>query len=132
MLKPARIVFVLALILLSGPLALARDAKAKIDVSGKWDFEVDLGGNSGTPVFTFTQKGEMLTGKYKGQLGEADVKGTVKGTKIEFSFEIGDMGKAVYTGTIEKGTMKGKAAYGDQLSGTFTAKRAKETEKKAE
>ncbi len=46
--------------------------------------------------------------------------------KIEFSFEIADMGKATYSGTIEKGTIKGKAEYGDQLSGTFTGKRSKE------
>jgi hypothetical protein len=99
------------------------------DVSGVWNVEVDLGGNTGNPVFTFKQKGEELTGKYKGQLGEADLKGKVTGNKIEFSFAVGDLGKAVYTGTIENDTMKGKAKYGDQLEGTFTGKRGKKEEK---
>jgi hypothetical protein len=130
--KPAGIVLGFGLVVLIGAgSAFARDdAKTKIDVTGTWNFEVDLGGNSGTPTFTFMQKGEKLTGKYKGQFGEADIKGTLKGKKIEFSFEIGEMGKATYSGTFENGTMKGKANYGDQLSGTFTAKRAKDGEKK--
>jgi hypothetical protein len=99
------------------------------DVSGVWNVEVDLGGNTGNPVFTFKQKGEELTGKYKGQLGEADLKGKVTGNKIEFSFAVGDLGKAVYTGTIENDTMKGKAKYGDQLEGTWTGKRGKKEDK---
>jgi hypothetical protein len=102
-----------------------KDKGSKIDISGTWEFEVDLGGNSGMPVFTFKQNGDALTGKYKGQLGEADVTGKVKGDKIEFSFET-SQGKATYSGTIDKDTMKGKANYGDQLSGTFTGKRKKD------
>ena len=132
MTKVAGVVVGVALVCLCGAAALADSAKTKFDVSGAWTFEVDLGGNSGSPSFTFKQKGEKLTGRYKGQLGEADVKGTVKGDKIEFSFEIPDMGKVTYTGTIDKDSMKGKAKYSDELSGTFTAKRMKETDKKAE
>jgi hypothetical protein len=102
---------------------------ATTDVTGVWNVEVDLGGNTGNPVFTFKQKGEELTGKYKGQLGEADVKGKIKDNKIEFSFEAGDLGKAVYTGTVENDTMKGKVTYGEQLSGTWTGKKEKKAEK---
>lgn len=100
-------------------------ADEKIDVTGTWEVEVDLGGNSGNPVFTFKQEGEKLTGKYKGQLGEADVTGKIKGKEIEFTFST-DAGKAVYTGTVEKDTMKGKAKYGEELSGTFTGKKKKD------
>lgn len=101
----------------------------EVNVTGTWNVEVDLGGNSGTPVFTFKQKGNALTGKYKGQLGEADLKGKVAENKIEFSFSVGVMGKAEYTGTVDGDTMKGKVKYGDQLSGTFTGKKAKEKAK---
>lgn len=96
----------------------------KVDVTGNWAFEVDLGGQQGSPEFTFKQEGEKLTGKYKGQFGEADLTGKVKGAEIEFSFE-GQGAKVVYTGTIDKDTMKGKANYADQLTGTFTAKKKK-------
>jgi opacity protein-like surface antigen len=99
-------------------------ADDKIDVSGTWNFEIDIAGNQGTPVFTFKQDGEKLTGKYKGQFGEKDIVGKIKGNEIEFSFEIQDDAKAVYTGTIEKDTMKGKANYADQASGEWTAKKA--------
>jgi hypothetical protein len=89
---------------------------------------VDIGGQTGTPEFTFKQKGEELTGKYKGQFGEKDLTGKIKGKDIEFSFEIQDGAKATYVGTIEKdGTLKGKADYAGQASGEWTAKRKKET-----
>ena len=98
------------------------------DVTGKWNFEVELGGGGGSPGFTFKQDGEKLTGRYSGQLGEADVTGMVKGDDIQFSFTVrGDAGemKITYSGKISGDTMKGKAEYGDFGSGTFTAKRAK-------
>jgi hypothetical protein len=102
------------------------DDKDKIDVTGTWACEVEIGGNQGSPVFTFKQEGERLTGKYKGQFGEAKVTGSVKGNKIEFSFQIENGGKVVYTGTIEeKDMMKGKCDYADQASGTWTGKRQK-------
>jgi osmotically-inducible protein OsmY len=49
------------------------------------------------------------------------VTGKIKGDKIEFEFTT-DQGKVVYTGTVDKDTMKGEAKYGE-LSGTWTAKR---------
>jgi hypothetical protein len=105
--------------------AARADDKAKVDVTGTWAFEVELGGNQGSPVFTFKQDSEKLTGKYKGQFGEANLTGTIKQNKIEFSFQIENGGKVVYTGTIDKDIMKGKCDYADQASGTWTAKRQK-------
>jgi hypothetical protein len=95
---------------------------AKVDVTGTWKAEVDLGGNSGEPVFTFKQDGDKITGTYKGYFGERKVTGKVTGDKIEFEFS-SDQGKAVYTGTVDKDAMKGAVKYGDELSGTWTAKR---------
>ena len=93
------------------------------DITGNWSFQVDLGGQSGSPKFTFEQKGEALTGTYKGQLGEAPLKGTVTGDKVSFHFETSGI-VVVYTGTITSGTeMKGKADYGGQAEGTWTARK---------
>ena len=97
-------------------------AQDKVNVTGTWVFQVETSAGSGAPTFTFKQDGETLTGKYSGQLGDADVKGTVKGNKIEFSFEISG-GVVVYTGTVESGTMKGKVDLAWQAEGTWTAKR---------
>lgn len=102
---------------------VALQAQEKINVTGAWLFTVETSAGSGSPSFTFKQEGETLTGKYNGQFGEADIKGTVKGNKIEFSFDVEGAGKITYSGTIEKDTMKGQVNLGEQASGTWTAKR---------
>jgi hypothetical protein len=95
------------------------------DVSGSWTFQVNLDAGSGSPSFSFQQKGDVITGKYQGQLGESEVKGTVKGDQIAFSFKLEQGGEAMtveYEGTIESASsMKGKAKYGTFASGTWTA-----------
>jgi hypothetical protein len=100
---------------------------AKVNVTGKWAFNVETAAGSGTPTMTFTQDGEKLTGKYSGQLGEADLTGTVKGSDIAFSFNVDAQGTMLnfkYTGTIEnKDALKGKVEIVGLGEGTFTAKR---------
>jgi hypothetical protein len=100
----------------------ARAADETVNVTGTWKLEVDLGGQGGSPTFILKQDGEKLTGKYKGQFGEADVIGKLKGNEIEFGFEA-QGAKISYTGTVEKDSMKGKCNYADQASGTFTGKK---------
>ena len=99
----------------------------KVNVTGKWLFNVETGAGSGTPTMTFTQDGEKLTGKYNGQFGDADLTGTVKGQDIAFSFNVDAQGTALtfkYTGTIEnKDALKGKVDIAGLGEGTFTAKR---------
>ena len=100
---------------------------AKVDVTGKWVFAVETAAGSGTPTMTFKQEGEKLTGHYTGQLGEADLTGTVKGLDVSFKFSVdvqGTMLEFVYTGTVEgKDAMKGKVSIVGLGDGTFTAKR---------
>ncbi len=108
--------------LLCATMVALQAAQDKLDITGSWAFSVETSAGAGSPAMTFKQEGETLTGKYSGQLGEADLKGTVKGNKLEFSFEAGG-GVVVYTGTIEKDSMSGKVNLGDQASGTWTAKR---------
>jgi hypothetical protein len=108
--------------------AAAQDSKGdKVDVSGAWAIQIDLGGNTGTPTVTFKQEGEKLSGVYSSQiLGEQQLTGTIKGNAIEFGFTASFEGNAVkvtYTGTVEKDTMKGTVAFGDMGSGTFTGKK---------
>jgi hypothetical protein len=108
--------------------ALHTNAQAdKVNVTGKWLFNVETGAGSGTPTMTFTQDGEKLTGKYNGQFGDADLTGTVKGQDIAFSFNVDAQGTALtfkYTGTIEnKDALKGKVEIAGLGEGTFTAKR---------
>lgn len=104
--------------------ALADD---KTDLTGTWQIEIEIAGQTGTPVFTLKHKGDKLTGKYEGQFGEADIKGTVKGKKVEITFELEEGSKVIYTGTIESADeMKGDADYAGQAEGSWVGKRKKD------
>lgn len=116
------IVLILAALLLLPPLVFAA-----IDVSGKWNARVDLGGQGGTPNFTLKQDGKKLSGRYSGALGDADLTGTVKGNAINFDFEV-QGAKIHYEGKVsdDAKTMEGTCDYGGQASGTFKATRAED------
>jgi hypothetical protein len=115
-----------ALVVLCGASAALAQA-ARTDVTGKWTFNVETGAGSGTPTMTFKQEGEKLTGHYSGQLGEADLAGTVKGQNVEFRFTVDVQGQqlnCIYTGALDgKDSMKGKVDLVGLGEGTFTAKR---------
>lgn len=99
------------------------------DVTGTWEFQVETEAGSGTPTFVFKQEGNVLTGTYSGALGEAKLKGTVEGDKIDFQFEAdlgGTTAKVRYTGVIESDSkMKGKVQFGELGNGTFTGAKKK-------
>jgi hypothetical protein len=99
---------------------------AATDLTGTWNAKVDLGGGqTGSPTFVLKQDGEKLTGAYSGALGEAPIKGTVKGNEITLDFEAS--GAAIhYAGKVsaDGARIEGTVDYGGQASGTFTATRA--------
>src|SRR5579864_8330640 len=99
-------------------LALSAFALFAADISGTWSVAVTLDAGSGTATFVFKQAGEALTGTYTGVLGSADVKGTVKGNQVEWSFENSDAGKISYKGTLTGATIKGTVEYGQLGAGT--------------
>ena len=107
-----------------GTEALAEAAAQATNVTGEWAFNVTTDQGGGTPTISFKQDGEKLTGKYAGQLGNADLTGTVKGNAITFSFSVdvqGQQAPVTYKGTVEKNTMKGTLDIGGMVNGTFTA-----------
>jgi hypothetical protein len=112
--------------LMAAPAAV-RAQRDKVDVTGKWTFAVETAAGSGTPTMTFKQDGEKLTGHYSGQLGEAELTGTVKGQAISFAFSGDAQGTKVdaeYAGTIDgKDALKGKVTLVGLGEGTCTAKR---------
>ena len=106
------------------PTAFGQDT---VDITGKWVFQVQTSAGSGSPTIEFKQEGEKLSGHYSGQLGEADLKGTVKGKTIEFSFTSSVQGytiESVYSGTLDaKDSMKGNVTLTGLGDGTFTGKK---------
>jgi len=112
--------FVIALALLVSSQVYAQAT----NVSGEWAFTVTTDQGAGSPAITFKQDGEKLTGSYQGQLGAAELTGTVKGNAIRFTFTLdvqGQQAPVTYDGTVEKNTMKGKMDIAGMVNGTFTA-----------
>jgi hypothetical protein len=109
----------------AAPTAAAPSSGDKVDVTGAWSVTVETEAGSGNPSFTFKQEGEKLTGHYKGLLGEADLTGTVKGDKIDFSFKVSGQvdGVVTYAGTTDGKTMKGKVNLAGVGEGTFSGKK---------
>ena len=122
-----RLAVLAAVAVLCGASSLSAAQGAKTDVTGKWVFTVETSAGSGTPTLTLKQDGEKLTGHYSGQLGEADLTGTLKGSDIKITFTADVQGNSincVYTGTVDsKDAMKGKVDLVGVGTGTFTAKR---------
>ena len=116
-----------AVVMVVVALTAARSAaQAKVDVTGKWAFNVETSAGAGSPTFTFKQEGEKLTGHYAGTFGEADLAGTVKGNDIAFAFTVDAQGTALketYTGTVDKDSMKGNLVIEGFGEGTFTGKK---------
>jgi hypothetical protein len=119
-LLPALTVVVFAL----GLLVPARLGAQAANVTGDWTFNVQTDQGGGTPTISFKQDGEKLTGQYVGQLGNADLTGTLKGDAIHFTFTLdlqGQQAPVTYDGTVDKNTMKGKMDIAGMVNGTFTA-----------
>jgi len=115
----------LFLLLFSAAL-LPADEPAAANATGVWHLKVETAQGSGTPVFTLKQEGETITGQYRGALGEAPVKGTLKGHELKMSFTVSGNGQSLtveYAGTIDGDKMKGTARFGEFGEGPFTGER---------
>jgi hypothetical protein len=95
---------------------------AAADVTGTWIMAVQTSAGSGSPTFVLVQKGDALSGSYKGQLGEAQVTGTVKGDDVTIEYTVdGQAGSLAvkYSGKTDGKTMSGKVSLGQLGEGTF-------------
>ena len=120
-----RLMAVIALVAFGATFAAAQ---SKLNIAGKWVFEVQTDAGTGTPTVTFKQDGEKVSGHYSSMtLGEADFTGTLKGQALTFNFNADLQGQAVpvtYTATVDSAsTMKGTIDIGGAASGTFTGKK---------
>ena len=112
----------LGALLATAALTIAHVASAA-DVTGTWIMAVQTGAGSGSPTFVLVQKGEALSGSYKGQLGEAQVTGTVKGDEVTIEYTVEGQGQSLavkYSGKTDGKTMSGKVSLGQLGEGTFT------------
>jgi autotransporter translocation and assembly factor TamB len=118
---------VLGVALAVAPVVAQDAAKPKaVDITGSWEMTVES--PQGTMVITanFKQDGEMLTGTHISEMGEAPLKGTVKGADVEYTLTL-DMGgqqmSIVHKAKVDGDTMRGSADIEGMGTIAFTAKR---------
>jgi len=102
--------------------AFVAQVASAADVTGTWIMAVETGAGSGSPTFVLVQKGEALSGSYKGQLGEAQVTGTVTGDDVVIEYKVDAQGQTLavkYTGKVAGNSMSGKVSLGQLGEGTF-------------
>jgi len=107
--------------------AAAQNAK-KIDITGQWEMTVESPQGQMVITANYKQEGETLTGTHVSEMGEAPLKGTVKGTDIEYTLTL-DMGgqqvSIVHKAKVDGDTITGSAIIGEMGTIAFTAKRKK-------
>jgi len=107
---------------------LAQDAaKPKaVDITGSWEMTVETPQGTMVIAANFKQEGETLTGSHVSEMGEAPLKGTVKGADVEYTLTL-DMGgqqmSIVHKAKVDGDTMAGSAVIEGMGTIAFTAKR---------
>jgi hypothetical protein len=115
----------LGILLVVAP-AFAQDAAKPVNITGAWEMTVES--PQGTMVITanYKQDGETLTGNHVSEMGEAPLKGTVKGADVEYTLTL-DMGgqqmTIVHKAKVEGDTMTGSADIAGMGSIAFKCKR---------
>lgn len=107
-------------------LFLTVPALAQEDLTGKWIFEVETDAGSGSPTFDLKQDTDgNITGKYEGQLGSSDVKGTFREGKFHMEFSV-QGNPIVYDGELIDGKLSGTVDLASMATGTFVGTRKME------
>ena len=121
------ILLVLGLVLAVAPIVAQDAAKSNpVDITGSWELTVESPQGPMAITADFKQDGETLTGTHVSEMGESPLKGTVKGTDVEYTLTI-DMGgqqiSIVHKAKVDGQTMTGSADIEGMGTITFTAKK---------
>ena len=112
----------LVLALLSAGVSLA----AQTDVTGEWDASYNTPLGPQELKIYLTQEGPRITGHTTSEFGESQVRGSINGQDLTFTFSSTDGGKAVeirVSAKVDGERMRGTAKIGDRADGAFTAER---------
>jgi hypothetical protein len=116
---------VLGVVVLVTPV-VAQDAPKTVNVTGAWVMTVETPQGQMTITANYKQDGETLTGNHVSEMGEAQLKGTVKGADVEYTLTL-DMGgqqmAIVHKAKVDGDTMTGSADIEGMGSITFKCKR---------
>jgi hypothetical protein len=83
----------------------ARGSNSSPNIQGKWTFSIS--GENRSTTCTLIQKGNVLTGKFRGEMGDLPLTGTVTNDrKIAFTAKFGGMSMK-FAGTVDGKTING-------------------------
>ena len=101
--------------LVSAPLVMG-------DISGEWNFSLNVQGQSGSAVATIRQNDEEIEGTYVGQrFGTVDFVGTIVDGELDFQLNL-DLGPIIYEGRLQDdGSIKGTADLAGMALANFVA-----------
>jgi hypothetical protein len=121
------VLLVLGLALAVAPVAAQEAAKPKaVNITGAWEMTVESPQGQMVITANYKQDGENLTGNHVSEMGEAPLKGTVKGSDVEYTVTI-DMGgqqmAIVHKAKVDGDTLTGTADIQGMGSIAFKAKR---------
>ena len=127
-----RRLIVAALVFAGAATAFAQKAPetTAVNLTGKWQMQLEMSVGTSTPVLVFKQDAEKLTGTYTGRYGEYPLVGKVDGRKLEFVVTINAEGtetRMAFTGELTPAgdVIKGNAELGGMGEATWLAKREK-------
>ena len=125
-----RLIVLLAVTALSVVPLFAQDAakEKKVDVTGAWELTVESPQGPMTMTANYKQEGETLTGSHVSPMGDAPLKGTVKGADITYTITIDANGQQFtisHKGKVDGDTITGTADLGEMGTINWTAKRKK-------
>ena len=95
---------------------------ALADISGEWNFYLNVQGQSGSAVASIRQNDEDIEGTYVGQrFGTVDFAGTMIDGELGFQLEL-DAGLIIYEGRIQDdGSIEGTADLAGMALASFVA-----------
>ncbi|MEU4678366.1 hypothetical protein [Micromonospora sp. NPDC023737] len=98
-----------------------------VDLTGRWEVQIEYLASSSTHVFELTQQGNEITGTHRGEFVSRPLSGTISDREVRFRSNYpesnGDALSFTFTGTAGGQTMAGALDMGEYLAAKWSAKR---------
>ena len=98
-----------------------------MDITGRWDVEIQFAGGSAEHAFFVKQQGNQLVGTHQGDFTSRDFSGTISADDVRIFSSVGEVHGAAlsyrFTGKVNGDSMSGNLDMGEYLSARWMAKR---------
>ncbi|HZR23572.1 MAG TPA: hypothetical protein VFA59_08305 [Vicinamibacterales bacterium] len=106
--------------------AMAAVLLLQTDVTGEWEAQYQTPLGPQELKLYLAQEGPRITGHTTSEFGEFQIRGTINGDEVKFSWTEADAGKNIVvavTGKVSGDTISGTAKIGERGEGPFRAER---------